>query len=339
MSRFNRGQATNPPRNSRSATGHHIQYIPKASQDATKVGLFEGLPRTIDASKGVRNSSMYRTDSDGGGRRGCGLGGGKLIIALIVAAVSVIGYLSQTQVNPVTGEKQRVSLSAEQEIALGLQAAPEMAQQFGGVDPANEQLVERVGQAIVENSDAKGSPYVDHFDFHALGDSKTINAFALPGGQIFITQALLARMTTEGQLAGVLGHEIGHVILRHSAERIAKQQLTQGLTGAAVLATYDPQNPSSRNSEAVAQMIGGLVNMKYGREDELESDKYGVKYMAQAGYDPRSMIAVMKVLAESGGGGGPEFFQTHPNPENRVQKIEQAIKELFPNGVPSSLKK
>jgi predicted Zn-dependent protease len=263
------------------------------------------------------------------------------MIALVVAAISVIGYLSQTQVNPVTGEKQRVSLSAEQEIALGLQAAPEMAQQFGGVDRMNEPLVEQVGQKIVAASDAKGSPYVEHFDFHALTDSQTVNAFALPGGQIFITKALLSRMTTEGQLAGVLGHEIAHVILRHSAERIAKQQLTEGLTGAAVLATYDPSNPDSRNSAAVAQVIGGLINMKYGREDELESDKYGVKFMAQAGYDPRSMIDVMKILAEAGGGGGggSEFFQTHPNPENRIAKIEAAIKEYFPNGVPNNLKK
>ncbi len=282
---------------------------------------------------------MYGNNESSGGRRGCNLGGGKLLIALAVAAFSVIGYLSQTQTNPVTGEKQRVSLSAEQEIALGLQALPEMEAQFGGEDsdPRLEQLVERVGGKIVQSSDAKKSPYVGNFDFHALADAQTINAFALPGGQIFITRALLSKMSSEGQLAGVLGHEIGHVVLRHSAERIAKQQLTQGLTGAAVLATYDPQNPSSRNSAAVAAMIGQLVSLKYGREDELESDRFGVRIMAQAGYDPRSMIDVMKILAESGGRGGPEFFQTHPNPENRIGEIEAAIKKEFPNGVPPGL--
>jgi predicted Zn-dependent protease len=284
---------------------------------------------------------MYGGNDNSGAPRGCSLGGGKLIIALIIAAVSVMGYLSQTQQNPVTGEKQRVSLTAEEEIALGLQAAPEMEQQFGGEDrdPRLEALVEKVGGKIVESSDARKSPYVANFDFHALADQQTINAFALPGGQIFITRALLSRLKTEGQLAGVLGHEIGHVVLRHSAEQIAKQKLTQGLTGAAVLATYDPNNPSSRNSAAVAAMIGQLVNLKYGREDELESDKFGVRFMAQAGYDPRSMLDVMKILAESGGGGGPEFFQTHPNPENRMQKIEAAIKEQFPNGVPGNLVK
>ena len=283
---------------------------------------------------------MYGNNESEGRPRGCGLGGGKLLIALVVAAISVIGYLSQTQVNPVTGEKQRVSLTAEQEIALGLQAAPEMEQQFGGEerDPRFEQTVERVGRKIVAGSDAKSSPYVGNFDFHALGDPQTVNAFALPGGQIFITRALLDRISTEGQLAGVLGHEIGHVILRHSAERIAKQQLTEGLTGAAVLATYDPSNPASRNSEQVARLIGGFINMKYGRDDELESDRYGVKFMAQAGYDPRSMIEVMKILEEAGGGkGGSEFFQTHPNPQNRIKQIEAAIAEFFPNGVPDNL--
>ncbi len=284
---------------------------------------------------------MYEQNQGSNARRGCNLGGGRLLIALVVAAISVITYLSQSQTNPVTGEKQHISLSADQEIALGLQAAPEMAQQFGGEDrdPRLEELVERVGSAIVEKSDARKSPYVGHFDFHALADSQTINAFALPGGQIYITRALLSKMTTDGQVAGVLGHEIGHVVLRHSAERIAKQQLTQGLTGAAVLATYDPDNPSSRNSAGMAALIAQLVTLKYGRGDELESDKLGVRFMAQAGYDPRSMIDVMKILAESGGGGGPEFFKTHPNPENRIDKINAAIKEVFPNGVPGNLKK
>jgi predicted Zn-dependent protease len=89
----------------------------------------------------------------------------------------------------------------------------------------------------------------------------------------------------------------------------------------------------------VAVIIGNLITLKYGRGDELESDNIGVKFMAQAGYDPRSMIDVMKILAESGGSGGPEFFKTHPNPENRIEKISAAIKELFPNGVPGNLKK
>lgn len=153
-----------------------------------------------------------------------------------------------------------------------------------------------------------------------------------------MTEGLYRKLTTPGQVAGVLAHEIAHVVGRHSAEHLAKQQLTQGLTGAAVLASYDPRRPGSANNAMVAAAIGQMINMKYGREDEIESDTLGVRYMAQAGYDPRSMVQVMKVLASAAKGKRqPEFFSTHPNPENRVQRIQEKIQELFPQGVPEGL--
>ncbi len=278
---------------------------------------------------------MIPTGSRPAGRR---FGGGRLIIAAIVAIVSIITYYSQRSSNPVTGEVQHVDLSPQQEVALGLQAAPEMAQQHGGLHPDAEAqaVVDRVGRRIVERSAARDSPY--QYEFHVLADEEMINAFALPGGQVFITAGLLKRMQTEGQLAGVLGHEIGHVVARHGAEHLAKARLTQGLTGAAVLATYDPDNPASRNSAAVAALIGNLVNMRFGRNDELESDKLGVRFTAEADYDPRAMLQVMQVLAESASGPRPpEFFSTHPNPERRVESIQAAIAEVFPNGVPEEL--
>jgi beta-barrel assembly-enhancing protease len=271
-------------------------------------------------------------------RRG-GLGIG-LIGAIIMAAIALFRYFGSSQVNAVTGEKQHVSVSPQQEVAIGLQAAPSLEQQFGGEsdDAAGQQLVDRVGHQIVANSGASKGPY--RYDFHLLADRKTINAFALPGGQVFITEALLHKLRSEGQLAGVLGHEIGHVVGRHGAEQLAKQELTQGLTGAAVLATYDPNNPNSRGSAAVAAAIGQLISMKFGRNDELESDKLGVRFMAESGYDPRSMIAVMQVLKEAGGGRSqPEFFSTHPNPENRITRIKEAVEQTFPNGVPEGLRK
>lgn len=278
---------------------------------------------------------MIPTGSRPAGRR---FGGGRLIIAAIVAIVSIITYYSQRSSNPVTGEVQHVDLSPQQEVALGLQAAPEMAQQHGGLHPDAEAqaVVDRVGRRIVERSAARDSPY--QYEFHVLADEEMINAFALPGGQVFITAGLLKRMQTEGQLAGVLGHEIAHVVARHGAEHLAKARLTQGLTGAAVLATYDPENPASRNSAAVAALIGNLVNMRFGRNDELESDKLGVRFTAEADYDPRAMLEVMRVLAESASGPRPpEFFSTHPNPERRVERIQAAIAEVFPNGVPEEL--
>jgi predicted Zn-dependent protease len=262
-------------------------------------------------------------------------------MALVVAVIAVLGYFGKSAFNPITQEKQHVAgITPEQEVALGLQAAPEMVQQFGGLDPDSEQQarVRNIGERLVSRTAAGQSPYT--FQFHLLDDPETINAFALPGGQVFITEGLLKRLQTDGQVAGVLGHEIGHVVGRHGAEHIAKQQLTEGLTGAAVLATYDPNNPSSQNSAAVAAMIGQLVGMRFGRQDELESDELGVRFTSEAGYDPRSMTALMKILDQSSEGGRPpEFFSTHPNPENRIQRIEAAIKERYPEGVPGGLEK
>lgn len=277
---------------------------------------------------------MYRRRSSGRG----GLPTGRILIALVIAAFSLLSYCGSKAYNPFTDEEQYVAISKEQEIALGLQAAPEMAQQYGGVDPdSNAQaLVDEVGQRVIEANDLDESEYP--FEFTLLDDDQTVNAFALPGGQIFITAALFDRLQTEGQLAGVLAHEVVHAIARHSAQQMAKVQLTQGLTGAAVVAAYDPNDPSTQRTAQVAALIGQMINMKFGRDDELESDALGVRYMAQAGYDPRSMLDVMQILAEaSQGQRPPEFFSTHPNPENRLEKIRQAIDELYPNGVPAGL--
>jgi predicted Zn-dependent protease len=252
----------------------------------------------------------------------------RIIIALVVALGSLIAYYAKTEKNPVTGEEQHIDITVEQEIALGLQAAPQMAEQFGGLhsDPALQALVDKVGHHIVDETVADKSPY--NFDFHVLADEETINAFALPGGQVFITAGLMKRLTTEDQLAGVLGHEIGHVIGRHSAEHIAKARLQEGLTGAAVLATYDPGNPSTTQSAAITMLIGNLIGMKYGRDDELEADRMGVDYLYDSEYKPEAMIDVMRILAEAGGRSQqPEFFSTHPNPENRIAEIEKAIRE------------
>lgn len=270
-----------------------------------------------------------------------GAGGARLLIALLVAGFALFRYFSSTQVNPVTGEKQRVAgISPEQEIALGLQALPSLQRQYGGLsaDPRGQSIVDRIGARLVQGSDAAKMPY--RYQFHLLDDPQTVNAFALPGGQVFITTGLMRRLRTEGELAGVLGHEIGHVVARHGAEHIAKQQLTQGLTGAAVLASYDPNNPNSYQSAAVLQMIGQLVNLKYGRDDELESDRLGVRLISEAGYDPRALIGVMEVLqSASKGGRQPEFFSSHPNPQNRITRIREAIAQQFPQGVPPGLER
>jgi predicted Zn-dependent protease len=246
---------------------------------------------------------------------------GMLIVGLIIAGFTLMKYCSQTQENPITGEVQHVSISPEQEVALGLQSAPAMIQQHGGLHPDQraQEIVKTIGERLVRNTIARRSNY--EYDFHLLADPNVVNAFALPGGQVFMTEALFTRLENEDQLAGVLGHEVGHVIHRHGAERIAKMELTQGLTGAAVIASGD------YSTAQAAQMIGSMVNMKYGREQELESDDFGVRLMLEAGYNPEALIGVMDILeSASGDNRQPEFMSTHPSPENRREMIREAIK-------------
>jgi len=266
--------------------------------------------------------------------------GGRIVIALVLAVLAIVGYFMSTRnvYNPITQENQRIALTVEQEIALGLQSTPEMEAQFGGLD-ADQGLqakVEQIGEKVVAGSDAKQSEYP--FAFHLLADTQTINAFALPGGQVFITRALLNLLDSEGELAGVLGHEIGHVVGRHTAEQIAKSQLIQGLAGAAGAGLYDPNHPQSATAAQMAVLVGNMVNMKYSRGDESQADQLGVRFMAEAGYDPRSMIKVMQILQQAGGGSSePEFMSSHPDPGNRIEAIQNEIDAEFPNGVPDGM--
>lgn len=265
-------------------------------------------------------------------------GSSRILIAIVFAVISLITYFGSRQYNEVTDEVQYIDVTVAQEIALGLQAAPQMSMQYGGEYPDKQMqaLVDSIGERIVQASKLQETGY--QFDFHLLADDKTVNAFALPGGQVFVTVGLLKLLQTEGELAGVIGHEIGHVVARHSAEHMAKARLTEGLSGAAVMAAYDPNDPKSVGVAQMAAMVGQMVNMKFGRDDELESDKLGVRFIAAAGYDPRAMMRVMDALDKaSGGNRQPEFLSSHPHPENRIENIQQAIEMEFPGGLPEGL--
>ena len=256
----------------------------------------------------------------------------RLLAAVAMVAFALLSYYGTREDNPVTGEKQHVGLSQEQEVVLGLQSAPEMADQFGGLDPdaSVQSDVTSVGERVVSRSVAAKTPY--KFQFHVLADTQTVNAFALPGGPVFITRALLSRLGNEAQLAGVLGHEDGHVVARHSSEQIAKSQLAQGIVGAVGVATSDQQ------ATQLAAFVAQMAQMKYGRQDELQADSLGVDLMSAAGYDPRTLVEVMEILAKaSGGSRQPEFFSTHPDPGNRAEAIRQQIAARFPQGVPAEL--
>lgn len=260
--------------------------------------------------------------------------GSPIFIALIIAAIGFIMYMNQTETNPITGVKQHVSISPEQEIRLGLQATPSMVSQMGGEVPSSDprsQEVQRIGQQIVSRSIAHQGPW--HYQYHLLADSKTINAFALPGGQIFITLGLLDRLETEAQLAGVLAHETGHVIERHSAEQMAKSQLGQLLILATGVGASDAEHPGrAQQAAAIASIVNQVTQLRYSRKDELEADEWGLRLMAEAGYDPRAMLEVMRILEKAvPGGHTPEMLLTHPYPEHRTQYIKAYLEKHPPS--------
>ena len=242
----------------------------------------------------------------------------RIFIGLAIVAFALIQRCNNKEENPYTGRVQNINMTAEQEIAIGLQSAPQMAEQHGGLYPDQrlQSIVDYVGNKLVEQSIARETPY--KYEFHLLADEQTINAFALPGGQIFITYALFSKLN-ESQLAGVLGHEIGHVIGRHSAERIAETNFWRTISmGASVGA----------DAGDIVGSIGQSTLLKNGRGDELESDDLGVLFMLQSGYDPNEMIRVMQILKDAAGPNRVQEFQsTHPDPDNRIEKIKESIRK------------
>lgn len=242
----------------------------------------------------------------------------RIFIGLAIVLFAFFKRCANKEENPYTGRVQNINMSSEEEIAIGLQSAPEIAQQYGGLYPDRklQAVVDAVGEKLVKNSLARETPY--KFEFHLLADDQTVNAFALPGGQVFITYALFSRLN-EGQLAGVLGHEIGHVIGRHSAERIADSNFWRTVTMGATVGA---------DMGGLVAGIGQQTLLGNGRGDELESDELGVLLMIQTGYDPNELIEVMKILDEASGPNRvPEFQSTHPSPENRIDIIRAAIEK------------
>ena len=265
----------------------------------------------------------------------------RLLIALALAAFALLKYLTSTtkEENPFTGDTVTVmKMSPEEESRLGLQSVPEMSQQFGGMvsQPAITNKINGIGQRllaakerIVSKRQQQDREFDYAFQFHVLSDVKTINAFALPGGQVFITMALLDKLPDEDAIAGVLGHEIGHVLARHSMQQMASSGLLSGLVNAAMVATSD----GTRNNAQIAQMVGQVLQTRYGREAESQSDRIGIQLMLEAGYNPARLLTVMEVLASSmQGPRPPEMLSTHPFPETRAKQIEVYIDFFRKNG-------
>ena len=227
--------------------------------------------------------------------------------------------------NPVTGKRELNLLSESQEIQLGKEADPSIVAQYGIYDdPKIAKFVDEMGQKMAKISHR---PHLK-FTFRIV-DSPTINAFALPGGYVYFTRGILGYMNSEAELAGVLGHEIGHVTARHGAKAYTRGQLAQiGLgVGMVVSKTF-------RNYSDFAQLGVGLLFMRFSRDQERQSDKLGVEYSTAIGYDAANMSNFFGTLADlrkqgggGGGGGLDSWFSTHPDPQDREAKTLALARE------------
>jgi len=235
------------------------------------------------------------------------------IIFLLLAPVLLTALGCAT--NPITGKSQFMLFSEEQDIELGRSYAPEIEKEMGGKiqNLTLQNYVDGVGHKVAGVSQ---KPY---FDYHytALED-KTVNAFALPGGYVFITRGMLEKLENEAQLASVLAHETVHVVARHSSAQISREI---GIEVALSVA-------SSKTSGAAGQVAGitrQIIGLSYSRSQEKEADMGGIDYMVQAGYDPDEMVKTMQMLEAENQSGEIEFLSTHPSPDRRVEYISETI--------------
>ena len=236
----------------------------------------------------------------------------KLILTVI--AVSLFGSPFGCVRNPVTGRRQIVLVSEAQEIAMGRESDPQVRQQYGVAEGKPLQnYVETIGRKLTKVSHRPDLEW--HF---VVVDSPVVNAFAIPGGYVYVTRGILAYLANEAELAGVMGHEVGHVTARHSVRQITREEFAQ--IGLGVGGTLSPVLGQLGN---MAQSGLGLVFLRFSRDDEREADRLGIEYAARSAYDPRQVSNFFEVLGRLSAAGDrqtlPGWLSTHPDPPERVQ--------------------
>jgi predicted Zn-dependent protease len=235
---------------------------------------------------------------------------------MVVLSVFVTGCAT----NPATGERHINLYNEAQEIQIGRDSDQQIRASFGLYpDQQLADYVAELGSKLASKSERPNLPWT----FRVL-DDPTVNAFALPGGYIYVTRGILAYLNNEAELAGVMGHEIGHVNAQHSVYRMSSQQLTQLGLGVGMILS-----PELAKYGQLASTGLGLLFLKFSRDDETQADELGLRYMGRENYDPKEMVAVMAMLdgvSQSAGGGRiPEWLSTHPNPGNRKEHIQGLI--------------
>jgi predicted Zn-dependent protease len=245
-----------------------------------------------------------------------------LVPSLVLAGLSaglVAGPLGCAR-NPVTGKSELALVSESQEIQMGKQAAQDVAQSIGFYDNAALQsYVADIGKRMAAESERPKLPW----EFHVVDDA-AVNAFAIPGGFIYVTRGLLSSINTEAELASVLGHEIGHVTHRHSVQQISKAQLAQIGLGVGSILSSDIAKFGQLATAGLS-----LLFLKYGRDAENQADESGLRYALHENYDVREMPKVFMTLSrisQAGGGGRlPEWLSTHPEPESRIKRTQKML--------------
>jgi predicted Zn-dependent protease len=232
----------------------------------------------------------------------------------------LLGTLAGCAVNPVTGQRQLVLYTEAQEIALGRDADQDIAASMGIYEHEELQaLISDMGARMAAVSERPDLPWT----FRVL-DDPTVNAFALPGGYIYMTRGILSHLSSEAEVAGILGHEIGHVTARHGITRVSRAQLTQLGLGAAMILAPDLQPLGDAVGAGVA-----LLFLRNSRSDERQADALGIEYMRSQGYDAREMARVFEMLAQASGARDgdriPGFLSTHPDPLERRDEILRRV--------------
>jgi predicted Zn-dependent protease len=232
----------------------------------------------------------------------------------------VASLLASCAINPVTGNRELALVSESQEIEMGRQGAADVAQTIGLYpDAAVQAYVSRLGMRLATRTERPALPWA----FQVV-DDPAVNAFALPGGFIFVTRGFLTHITNEAELMSVLGHESGHVTARHSVQQMSRAQLAVVGLGVGSILSSGIQQYSNAAGAGL-----GLLFLKFGRDDETQADEPGFGYALSDGYDVREMVSVFRMLEQqgkmSGGGRLPEWQSTHPDPGNRIKATEQRL--------------
>jgi len=242
--------------------------------------------------------------------------------AVGVSVVAVLAIVIACATNPATGKKELMLVSEGQEIALGKQEDQKAVASFGVYDdPALQDYIASLGQEIARNAERPDLPWT-----FRLVDDPAVNAFALPGGFVYMTRGIMAYLDSEAELAMVMGHEVGHVTARHSASQMSSQQLMSLGMGIGMVAV-----PELRQYGDLAQLGLGLLFLKFGRDDEIEADTLGLRYSKRLGYDAAEGAQAFRMLdqlsAQSEAGRVPGWLSTHPNPGDRYRRLLAAVQQ------------